>query len=280
MKRRSVGAALPIAVAALGIAAGVLRYFELTDGLEHGLVGESPLIPAMRAAAIVGCVLAVLAAVAVGARRGGYTALYGSGIAKTVMVAAGFLFIAAAAVGILLHGTGDVMRLILSAFSAFAGAAMILSTARVADGEKDQRGIFAVIPVFLFGYLLVVLYVVHADDAVLEHHGYSVLAGVAATVAASYASALAYGGGKPKRALAASGVSLILSLIVALGEAFTKGDIQIAAIFGAAAVWSFALMCGLTIGEDIEEDEAAEGAEDEAESGGASPEPGEASEAE
>ena len=270
--RKNGGIALAIAITALGIAAGVLRYFELTKGLEQGMVGGSALIPATRGVTIGGCLLAALGSLALNARKGSYSALYGSGLPKTIMVLAGFLFLAAAALGIAVNGVTNMMRMILSAFSAFCGGTMILSVGSEKQGEqeltekeqsdKNSSFVFTVFPVFFFGFLLVALYVFHANDAVLEHYAYNIVAGVAAVAATGCVSSIAFGEGKPRLALAVSCIALFLAVMVTVGNIASGGDMQVAAIFGAAAVWSFGSVCAMSMGDDVSEAEAPETAED------------------
>ncbi len=267
MKRHGTGLLLAAVITALGAAAGVLRYFELTKGLEHGLAGGSPLIPAMRAAAIAGALLAAGVSLAIKPTAGSYAALYRRQLPKTASVAAGFLFAASAAAGLVTYGAGNVLRLVLSLFAVFCGATMVFSVASDGSGSRidaDRSGnsIFAVFPVFFFGFLLVALYVFHSNDAVLENYGYVVAAGVVETAAAYYVSGLAFGDRRPRRTLAVSCAALFLSVCVALGEAMSGGDMQVAVILAASAVWNFAAIAALT-GPSCEESEKPSGGETE-----------------
>ena len=242
MKRHGTGLLLAAVITALGAAAGVLRYFELTKGLEHGLAGGSPLIPAMRAAAIAGALLAAGVSLAIKPTAGSYAALYRRQLPKTASVAAGFLFAASAAAGLVTYGAGNVLRLVLSLFAVFCGATMVFSVASDGSGSRidaDRSGnsIFAVFPVFFFGFLLVALYVFHSNDAVL-------------------------GDRRPRRTLAVSCAALFLSVCVALGEAMSGGDMQVAVILAASAVWNFAAIAALT-GPSCEESEKPSGGETE-----------------
>ena len=248
MRRHGTGLLLAAVITALGAAAGVLRYFELTKGLEHGLAGGSPLIPAMRAAAVVGALLAGGVSLAIKPAAGGYAALYRRQAPKTASVAAGFLFAASALAGLVTYGAGNVLRLVLSLFAVFCGATMVFSVAGDGSdsGEKGGSSIYAVFPVFFFGFLLVALYVFHSNDAVLENYGYVVAAGVLETAAAYYVSGLAFGERRPRRTLAVSCAALFLSVCVALGEIMSGGDMQVAVILAASAVWNAAAIAALT----------------------------------
>lgn len=248
MRRHGTGLLLAAVITALGAAAGVLRYLELTKGLEHGLAGGSPLIPAMRAAAVAGALLAGGVSLAIKPAAGGYAALYRRQLPKTASVAAGFLFAASAVAGLVTYGAGNVLRLVLSLFAVFCGATMVFSVAGDGSdsGEKSGSSIFAVFPVFFFGFLLVALYVFHSNDAVLENYGYVVAAGVMETAAAYYVSGLAFGERRPRRTLVVSCAALFLSVCVALGEIMSGGDMQVAVILAASAVWNVAAIAALT----------------------------------
>lgn len=259
MRKLRPSAALPFAALALGVCAGVLRYFEITEGLSiAGFVSDSPLVAEMRIAAVAGCVLLILAALASKPNTVGYGDLFAPKLPKTAMVTAGFALLLAALVGMLTgyFRTRSILRLVLAMFAAFGGATAILSVGKPPqEGERDSRGLFTVIPVFAFSFLLLALFVLHAGDADVELFGYGTVAGVALCAAAYYSSASAYGEAKPRRALAASLAATFLATLVAVGEILTHGDAQIAAFFAASAVWStaYAMSLVLPLPERIDE---------------------------
>lgn len=250
MKNLRASAALPIVALALGIAAGVLRYYEITQGLSAaGLVTDSPLVPAMRIATVAGCVLLIVAALASKPNGGGYTEIFTPKLPKTILVASGFGFIFAGMVGMVAgyFPTRSMLRLVLAMFAAFVGATTVASVGKPPqEGERDSRCLFTVIPVFAYSFLLITIYVLHSGDASIELFGYKTVAGVALCAAAYCNTSSAYGQQKPKAALAANLAATFLSMLVAVSELLARGDIQVAAFFVAAAVWSTAVSVALT----------------------------------
>ncbi len=222
----------PIIVLIFAVALCVLRVVELSNAFE--LLAETVVlkegvgaVTAMRFVTVAGCALLLVLALLAKDIELEYSA-FAAGAGKLASVVAGFLLVASGGYGLAAH-MGDTVRMVLSAFSIVAGAAMLLAI-------KTSGGATAVVPVFCGCFLLLTLYVEHAGDAALERYGYTVIAASALTAAVYCAASASFGVKKARFKLAASGICVLLGAVSAV-TAIVDGDWQLAATFAAAVVF-------------------------------------------
>jgi len=185
-----------------------------------------------------------------------YESRFARSAGSPIMLAGAVLMILAAAADYLLGG-GDLplSRGILMLFVLISGACILLSLISYKKEESAKlRGVFAIVPVFMCCYALVISYRDIASEPEVEVFLYEMLALAAFAAALYYAASAAFTGERPRVTLffAASAAVLFLiciggSVVAAFSYDIRPRDTGMLCYYTAFAVWSIGTVVSLCV---------------------------------